>query len=101
MYWAKILMKAGKLQVPISVSDRELEIIELVANGLTNSQIAQKLKISKRTVDNHISNILEKTKAENRVVLVRWAINWGKVCLNDINCCMLPVASSSMIFNEE
>ena len=88
-------MSDAKLEAPISVSDRELQIIELVANGLTNSQIAQKLEISKRTVDNHVSNILEKTKTENRVALVRWAINWGKVCLNDINCCILPVAIPS------
>jgi len=91
-------MNTGKVEAPISVSDRELEIIELIANGLTNLQIAEKLEISKRTVDNHVSNILEKTKTENRVSLVRWAINWGKVCLHDINCCILPVANST---NEE
>lgn len=93
-------MKADKFQAPVSVSERELEIIELVTNGLTNLQIAHKLEISKRTVDNHISNILEKTKTENRVALVRWAINWGKVCLNDINCCILPVSKASITLND-
>ena len=86
-------MNHSKLDTPIS--DRELEIIELVAKGLTNSQIAKQLEISKRTVDNHVSNILEKTKTENRVALVRWAINWGKVCLDEINCCILPSANSA------
>jgi hypothetical protein len=43
-----------------------------------------------RTVDNHISNILTKTATGNRVALVRWALQWGKVCLNDVNCCPLP-----------
>jgi DNA-binding NarL/FixJ family response regulator len=78
---------------PASLSDRELQIIELVAAGLTNQEIAQKLEISKRTVDNHISNILTKTVTENRVALVRWALQWGKVCLNDVNCCPLPAPS--------
>lgn len=76
-----------KLQV---LSDREIQVLELVASGLTNEQISKKLKISKRTVDNHISNILTKTSTENRVALVRWALQWGKVCLEDVNCCVLP-----------
>lgn len=73
-----------------SLSERELQIIELVADGLTNDKIAEKLQISKRTVDNHISNILEKTKTKNRVALVRWALQWGKVCIDEVNCCILP-----------
>jgi DNA-binding NarL/FixJ family response regulator len=81
-----------KLQTPATLSDREIEIIELVTAGLTNEEIAKRLEISKRTVDNHISNILKKAGADvdNRVELVRWALQWGKVCLNDINCCSLP-----------
>jgi hypothetical protein len=39
-----------------------------------------------------MSNILKKAGAgvDNRVALVRWALQWGKVCLDDINCCTLP-----------
>jgi DNA-binding NarL/FixJ family response regulator len=80
----------NKLQTSATLSDREVEIIELITAGLTNEQIATQLAISKRTVDNHISNVLKKTGADNRVALVRWALQWGKVCLNDINCCALP-----------
>lgn len=87
-------MVNSKFKTAASLSERELEIIELVSNGLTNLEIAEELEISKRTVDNHISNILTKTKTENRVELVRWALHWGKVCLNDINCCTLPLPSS-------
>jgi DNA-binding CsgD family transcriptional regulator len=83
-------MAAGESQTPVSLSDRELQIIDLVAAGLTNQEIAAKLEISKRTVDNHISNILTKTQTENRVALVRWALQWGKVCMNEVNCCILP-----------
>lgn len=74
----------------IVLSDREIQVIELVAAGLTNQDIAEKLEISKRTVDNHISNILTKTHTDNRVALVRWALQWGKVCLDNINCCVIP-----------
>lgn len=85
-----MMINDDKLQTPATMSDREVEIIELVTAGLTNKDIADRLEISKRTVDNHISNILEKADVDNRVALVRWALQWGKVCLNDINCCSLP-----------
>jgi len=77
-------------QLQSTLSERELQIVELVAAGLTNQEISGQLEISKRTVDNHISNILTKTATGNRVALVRWALQWGKVCINDVNCCTLP-----------
>ena len=86
-------MPISESQTPASLSDREMQIIELVAAGLTNEKIADELEISKRTVDNHISNILDKTGANNRVELVRWALQWGKVCLDEVNCCTLPIHS--------
>ncbi len=73
-----------------SLSDRELQIVELVASGLTNQEISDQLEISKRTVDNHISNILTKTATGNRVALFRWALQSGKVCIDEVNCCRLP-----------
>lgn len=73
-----------------NLSDRELQIVELVASGLTNQEISEKLEISKRTVDNHISNILTKTATGNRVALFRWALQSGKVCIDEVNCCRLP-----------
>lgn len=72
------------------LSDREIQVIELVASGMSNEQIAVELAISKRTVDNHISNILDKTRTHNRVALVRWAMQWGKICIDGFNCCPLP-----------
>lgn len=83
-------MIGGESQVNHPLSERELQVVELVAAGLTNQEIAKQLEISKRTVDNHISNILTKTATDNRVALVRWALQWGKVCLNEVNCCILP-----------
>ncbi|WP_404790112.1 LuxR C-terminal-related transcriptional regulator [Altericista sp. CCNU0014] len=84
-------MTNGTPQDNQALSERELQVIELVAAGLTNQEISEQLEISKRTVDNHISNILTKTSTDNRVALVRWALQWGKVCLDDVNCCALPV----------
>ncbi|NJN20752.1 MAG: response regulator transcription factor [Leptolyngbya sp. RL_3_1] len=84
-------------QVNGSLSERELQIVELVAAGLTNQEISEQLEISKRTVDNHISNILTKTATGNRVALVRWALQWGKVCLNDVNCCPLPSLDGEVV----
>ena len=74
------------------LSKRELQIVELVAAGLTNQEISEQLAISKRTVDNHVSNVLSKTNSGNRVALVRWALQSGKVCIDELNCCHLPQA---------
>ncbi len=88
-------MNNKKAQNYTNLSERELEILELVAHGLTNQQISENLEISKRTVDNHISNILTKTGTDNRVELVRWALQWGKICLDEVNCCLIPNSSQT------
>ncbi|WP_448564557.1 photosynthetic electron transport-dependent transcriptional regulator PedR [Trichothermofontia sp.] len=89
-------MSSSESQTSNVLSDRELQIVELVASGLTNQEIAARLDISKRTVDNHISNILTKTETENRTALVLWALQWGKVCLDQWNCCVLPTAKAAI-----
>ena len=81
---------SGSYQAKIHLSERELEIIELVAAELTNQEIALRLSISKRTVDNHVSNIFTKTGSRNRVALVNWALSNGKICKDGFNCCNLP-----------
>ena len=81
--------------VQMSLSAREMEIIELVADGLTNQEIAQKLTISKRTVDNHVSNMFTKTGSKNRVALLNWAMDHGKICRDGFNCCSLPDSPAS------
>lgn len=89
-------MEAEKVSHEALLSARELEIVELVVTGLSNHKISQRLEISKRTVDNHISNILKKTGANNRVELVRWSLQWGKVCLDNVNCCSILDLESSL-----
>ena len=93
-------MEAAKLSHEALLSARELEIVELVVTGLSNHKIAQQLEISKRTVDNHISNILKKTGTVNRVELVRWSLQWGKVCIDNVNCCLIPQVAIATDCNE-
>ena len=79
----------------MGLSAREMEIIGLVADGLTNQEIAEKLTISKRTVDNHVSNMFTKTGSKNRVALLNWAMDHGKICRDGFNCCSLPDEADS------
>ncbi|QKW40412.1 response regulator transcription factor [Actinomadura sp. NAK00032] len=59
------------------LTDRETEVLRLVAKGLTYKQIAQRLVLSHRTVQNHVQNTLGKLQLHNRVELVRYAIEKG------------------------
>ena len=56
---------------------RETEVLRLVAKGLSYKQIAERLVISHRTVQNHVQNTLGKLQLHNRVELVRYAIERG------------------------
>ncbi len=59
------------------LSDRETEVLRLVAKGLSYKQIAERLVLSHRTVQNHVQNTLHKLQLHNRVELVRYAIEQG------------------------
>lgn len=59
------------------LSERETEVLRLVAKGLTYRQIAERLTLSHRTVQNHVQNTLGKLQLHNRVELVRYAIEQG------------------------
>lgn len=56
-----------------SVTERELEVLKLLAEELTSKQIAEKLFISERTVETHRKNLMRKTGANNAIGLVRYA----------------------------
>lgn len=64
------------------LSDRELEILKLIAEEYSSEQIADKLFISKRTVDSHRKNILAKTKIKTLVGLIKFAIRTDLVDIN-------------------
>jgi DNA-binding NarL/FixJ family response regulator len=59
------------------LSDREIQVLKLVANGKDNASIAADLHISPKTVKNHISNILMKLQIENRIQAAVYAIRSG------------------------
>lgn len=62
-------------QTPLT--ERETEVLKLVAKGLSYRQIAERLVISHRTVQNHVQNTLGKLRMHNRVELTRYAIEHG------------------------
>jgi DNA-binding NarL/FixJ family response regulator len=59
------------------LTDRETEVLRLVAKGLSYKQIATRLGVSHRTVQNHVQNTLSKLQLHNRVELTRYAIERG------------------------
>ncbi len=59
------------------LTERETEVLRLVAKGLTARQIAERLVISSRTVENHVQSTLHKLQLHNRVELARYAIEHG------------------------
>ena len=64
---------------PSALTTREKEILDLVSQGLTNQQIAEKLFISSRTIDTHRTNIMHKLGVHDVAHLVRYAIEHGLV----------------------
>ncbi len=61
------------------LSDREIEVLKLIANGKDNAVIAAELHISPKTVKNHISNILMKLQIDNRIQAAVYAVRSGIV----------------------
>jgi NarL family two-component system response regulator LiaR len=68
---------------PDPLSDREMEVLRLVAKGLTNPEIAQQLVITEATVRTHVSNILSKLHLANRVQATLYALQEGITSLGD------------------
>ena len=58
---------------------RELEVLKLIAEGLTNGEISDKLFTSKRTIETHRQNIIAKTQAKNTAALIKLAVGRGLI----------------------
>jgi DNA-binding NarL/FixJ family response regulator len=71
--------RAGEATPKDPLTPRELEVVKLIAEGHTSEEIAAQLFISKKTVDRHRANVLEKLGMRNRVQLTRYAIRRGLV----------------------
>ena len=74
-----VTLDQGAERIRAELSERELEVLRLIANGKDNSQIAEALHISPKTVKNHISNILMKLQIENRIQAAVYAVRSGIV----------------------
>lgn len=61
----------------IEFSMREIEILHLIAEGLTNNEMSDKLFISKRTIEGHRQSLIEKTGSRNTAALIRFAVLSG------------------------
>jgi len=70
---------AGTEPAPSGLSRREVEVLKLVADGLTTREIATRLFIAPKTADHHIQHIYTKTGVSNRAAATRWAIEHGVV----------------------
>jgi len=66
------------------LTDREIEILKLIANGLSREEISEKLFISKRTFDKHRDNMLQKSSAKNIAGLIKYAIKNNIILLDDM-----------------
>ena len=58
----------------IEFSMREIEVLHLIADGLTNSEMSEKLFLSKRTIEGHRQSLIEKTGSKNTAALIRYAV---------------------------
>jgi DNA-binding NarL/FixJ family response regulator len=71
----KQMSRSDRQQVPTPrLTERELEVLKLVAQGLNNREIAKRLFISENTVKNHVRNILEKLQLHSRMEAVMYAV---------------------------
>lgn len=77
-----VLMKKGKIHVKGSIlTKREQEIFTLLIQGLTTKEISKKLKISEKTVRNHISNTMQKLEVKGRANAVVELLKLGEISL--------------------
>ncbi len=71
--------KSSDVQSTEPITLREREVLQLIADGYTSQEIAEKLYISPRTVETHRANLLHKLKIKNTAGLVRYALEKGHV----------------------
>lgn len=77
----KMTSGGGKVSLPNDLTKREQEVLALIAEGMTNREVADKLFISMKTVDTHKANVLEKLGLKNTAELVKYAIKNNLISL--------------------
>ncbi|MDC4232694.1 response regulator transcription factor [Actinomyces sp. B33] len=76
--------EAGRDPVSPDLTDRELEVLGLIAQGLTNQEMCDQLWVSMPTIKTHVSHLLVKTGARDRVQLVLYALRTGVADLDSV-----------------
>jgi DNA-binding NarL/FixJ family response regulator len=69
--------RGGPATAEVHLTERESDVLRLVVEGLTARQVATRLGLSPRTVENHVQSLLRKLPVTNRAALVRYAIEHG------------------------
>jgi LuxR family quorum-sensing system transcriptional regulator SolR len=73
------IIPAETMNAPAALSRRETETLQLVSTGLTSQQIADRLRVTKATIDRHMEAVRSKLHAENKVDAVVKAMRWGLI----------------------
>ena len=71
---------AGSGEAAAVLTPRELDVLKLVAQGLSNPDIARRLVLSEHTVHRHLANILRKLNLSSRAAAAAWGVRTGLVC---------------------
>ncbi len=77
--------------IVVSLTSRETQILNYIANGNSNKQIARILQISEQTIKNHVSNILRKLNANDRAHAVVLAIRYGWISAEELQPLPYPL----------
>lgn len=78
-YFTKSITKEEKPAIDLSLTRREIEVLQLLAEGLCNKEIGDRLFVSERTIVGHKSNLMAKTNTKNTVSLLAYAIRNGLI----------------------
>ncbi|TDK23680.1 response regulator transcription factor [Arthrobacter crusticola] len=65
--------------LPSPLTDREIDVLQLLAQGLSNAEIAKQLFVEQSTIKYHLAHLLQKTGARDRLQIVLWGIRTGTV----------------------
>lgn len=71
--------KSGQMERPVRLTKREIEVLSLIAQGYSSKEAAERLFVSKRTVDFHLANVYHKLQVSNRVQAFRAATRLGLI----------------------
>jgi DNA-binding NarL/FixJ family response regulator len=82
---ARLMREVGSPASPETLTDRETEVLRVLARGLSNSEIAGELFISEATVKTHVSSILAKLELPSRTRAALYALKIGLITLDDVD----------------